>query len=89
MSERLRLMMTLRASSSLAIDLTPRSAILLCERSRAVMVLLPARPVASTRIVLSSSKLHGSDRMVSVSVTRSAFCNEATSLIFIPNRLRS
>ena len=59
--------------------MTPRSAILLCERSRLVMVELPARPVARMRIVLSSSRLHGSERIVSVSVTRSALASEVTS----------
>lgn len=49
--------------------LTPRSAILLCERSREVMVALPCSPVARMRVVLSSSKLHGRASTVSVSVT--------------------
>lgn len=69
--------------------MTPRSAILLCERSSDVMVELPCSPDARMRTVLSSSRLHGSERIVSVSVTRSAFASDVTSSSFIPKRVRS
>lgn len=89
LSLRLRERTTERSLSSLASALTPRSAILLCERSIDVIVTLSWRPVASTRTVESSSRLHGSERIVSVSVTRSALASDATSFSFIPNSERS
>mmetsp|Transcript_2784 Transcript_2784/g.7779 ORF Transcript_2784/g.7779 Transcript_2784/m.7779 type:complete len:238 (-) Transcript_2784:467-1180(-) len=89
LSDRLSEISTHLSVSSLAIAFTPRSAILLCERSSDVMVLFACSPVARTRVVLSSSRLHGRERMVSVSVTRSAFCSDVTSFIFIPKSERS
>jgi len=53
------------------------------------MVELPCSPDARMRTVLSSSRLHGSERIVSVSVTRSAFASDVTSSSFIPKRVRS
>mmetsp|Transcript_22051 Transcript_22051/g.64944 ORF Transcript_22051/g.64944 Transcript_22051/m.64944 type:complete len:284 (+) Transcript_22051:180-1031(+) len=71
--------------SSFASALAPRSAILLCERSRLVSVQFSARPPAMARTLASSSKLHGKARTESVSLILSAFASDEASLSFIPN----
>mmetsp|Transcript_16063 Transcript_16063/g.52313 ORF Transcript_16063/g.52313 Transcript_16063/m.52313 type:complete len:205 (+) Transcript_16063:427-1041(+) len=85
LSARLSDMSTEGPSSNRAMALTPRSAILLCDKSRAVTVEFSARPVARMRTAGSSSRLPGRESIVSVSVTRHALAREVTSLSFIPN----
>lgn len=68
---------------------TPRSAILLCDKSSEVSVAFPCSPVARMRVVLSSRRLHGSASTVNVSVTFSALASDDTSFIFMPKRERS